>query len=128
LIGVLDPLRPLLDQRRIPRVIADITKQRKRRVDSGKVRLRLLDDAAEILKDLPSAVDDPADFRFERNPAETAPPGNPNALEVSAERRPEPRRVFVDRKRTTGVRSGDSTEEERDIGDGARDRSRHREW
>ena len=47
-------------------MIGDEAQDRKRFVNAGEVRFRLLDDAAQILEDLPIGVDDPADLGLER--------------------------------------------------------------
>jgi hypothetical protein len=70
-------------------MIADVAKHRERSVEAGEVRLRLLDDAAQILEDLPIAIDEPADLGLERSTTKAAPPGHANAFEVLPERRPE---------------------------------------
>ena len=81
---VFHPLGPLPDERRITRMIADEAKERKCFGNAAEVRFRVLDHTSEILKDLPIGVDDAADFRFERDPAQPAPPGDTNTFEVSS--------------------------------------------
>src|SRR3954463_1298011 len=93
---VLDPLRPLADKRRVPRMVGNIAKQRERVRDAAEVRFGLLDDATEVFEHPPVRVDHATDFRLEWNSAKIAPPGDANTLEVPAQRSAELRRVLLD--------------------------------
>jgi hypothetical protein len=82
--GVLHPLRPLADERRVLVVLSCIAKRRKRLVDAGEVRFGLLHGAAEALEDLSICIDDGANLGFDGNPTQTLPPGDAHAFEGAA--------------------------------------------
>ena len=100
-----------------------VTQRRKGLVESREVRLRIFNDAAEIREYRAGAIDDSTNFRFERNAAQTAPPGHTHTLEVCFEWRSKHGRILIDRQRTAVVRTRNGAEEQRHIRYRARDRA-----
>src|SRR4051812_40495322 len=91
-------------------------------IDSGEIRLCLLDDAAQLLEDGSISVDHATNLRLEWNAPEALPPRDAFAFERRLERAGELRRVLRDRQRIVRIRAGDCAQKERDV----RDRSRQR--
>src|SRR5262245_58849133 len=88
------------------------TKEAEGNLGGGKVRLRLLDDAADGFKCFGMSIYYRADARIEGHTAKVLEPSHAHALEAAVERAREAFTRLVDGKRCPGIRSSDRAQSE----------------